>query len=98
MISDAMLIAAINEMQDHFDSHDVIIRLARDNQHGYVMALHDKVMNNVGTPFQALHGSLGTRIKSICDGLGYPSNDHLSNDIFGQKSHCREYRKTPGDR
>ena len=96
MITDSMLAAAIDAMPNDFDSHDVIIKIAHDNQREYIVALHEKVSTNVNAPFQALHGSLGTRIKHRCDAEGFqftPPSDHQSSDIFGQLSHCAAYRK-----
>jgi hypothetical protein len=96
MITDDMLVAAIEDMLNNFDSHQVILQVAHDNQHAYILALYEKVAAGVSVPFQALHSSLGTRIKQICDGGGYhftQPDEHQSNDIFGQLSHCAAYRK-----
>lgn len=96
MITDAMLETAIDVMPQNFDSHDVIIRLARDNQAPYIRALHAKVEAGVSVPFQALHASFGKRIKLICDARGYhftPDEQNQSNDIFGRYSHCAAYKK-----
>ncbi len=96
MITDDSLVAAIEAMPNDFDSHEVILRVAHDNQHAYISALYQKVEGGVSVPFQALHSGLGTRIKQICDGEGYHfthPDDHQSKDIFGQLSHCAAYRK-----
>lgn len=81
MITDTMIDAAIDAMPNDFDSHAVILKVAHDNQREYIAALHEKVIANVNAPFQALHGSLGIRIKHRCDAQGFaftPPSDHQS--------------------
>jgi len=84
-ISDSVIEKAIQEMSQEFDSHEVILKIAQDNQRIYVQALTE---TDGDRPFQLLHSILGRRIKEICNRYEYKSCDHRSKDIFGQHSKC----------
>jgi hypothetical protein len=81
---------AIDSLGESFDSHDVIRRLAHDNQCKYVKALYE-IENE--KPFQTLHTALGLKIKEICSVRGFISTESRSKDIFGQNSKCLSWRK-----
>lgn len=73
-----------------FDSHEIIIEFARDNQHLYIDELYQ--FKDAKSPFQQLHSKLGKQIKAICDELGYTSEDSESYDIFRRNSSCTKYQ------
>lgn len=89
-ITKDMINNAINALGSKFDSHEVILKLAHDNQRAYVEALYE---TNSDTPFHKLHTSLGTQIKEICLSLGFKNTDSHSKDIFGQSSKCLSWIK-----
>jgi hypothetical protein len=85
IIPDRVIEKIIEEMGQEFDSHDVILKLAQDNQRMYVEAL---AAINGDRLFQTLHSEVGRRIKEICDRQGYAGENSRSRDIFGQHSRC----------
>jgi hypothetical protein len=85
IISDKLIEKYIKSAGTEFDSHDIIHKLAHDNQKLYIKALS---LTNGERPFQTLHSELGKRIKAICEHLGYTGADSKSLDIFGQQSNC----------
>ena len=85
IISDKLIEQYIKNAGKEFDSHDIIHKLAHDNQKLYIEALS---LTKGKRPFQKLHSELGKHIKSICEQLGYTGVDSRSLDIFGQHSKC----------
>ena len=70
-------------MNDYFDSHDFILKLAQAQQRLYVAALAAYVDKD--HPFQIVHGEIARRL------LRHPElvskvGEHTSADIFGQTS------------
>jgi len=91
-ITDAMLAAEIDAAGKNFDSHEIILAVARDNQQDYVHDLYRWV--NSEAPFKRLHSQLGKRIKEICTIKGIPHvSTKASPDIFAQGSSCANYEK-----
>lgn len=90
-ITDAVIEQAIQKLINEFDSHDVIMHIAQNNQRIYAQALSEIDSER---PFQKLHTELGRRIKEICEGLGFSSESSRSRDIFGQNSKCLFWSKS----
>lgn len=84
--------AVIAEMPDIFTSHDFILRLAQQNQSGYVEALYS--YREDCNPFQVVHGVLSQRLHA-CDTLVEHLGNTPSRDIFGQQNGCGHWRKKP---
>jgi hypothetical protein len=75
---------------ESFDSHQLILEMVHRNQRQYVDAL---AATGGERPFQTLHSALGTRIKTVCNRLGYQGQDWRSSDIFGQASKCIQWSR-----
>lgn len=76
-----------------FDSHEVILRLARDFQRRYVKLLHDSTSE---TPFRDVHGKIGRRLKALAGELGLSEGiASASSDIFGNIGECVAYTRLP---
>ena len=84
-ISDDSIEAAILSSGKEFDSHEIIRRIAQQNQHAYISELSSV---DSDTPFQTFHSMLGKRIKVICERHGFTGEASRSQDIFGQFSNC----------
>ncbi|WP_313914088.1 hypothetical protein [Tahibacter sp.] len=84
-ISDDSIEAAILSSGGEFDSHEIIRRIAQQNQHAYISELSSV---DSDTPFQTFHSMLGKRIKAICERHGFTGEASRSQDIFGQYSNC----------
>jgi len=91
MVTEAMLVAAIDAMPVEFDSHDVILEVAHNNQSAYVAHLHSE--NPSDTPFQNVHARLGSEIARICRSRNYVEEQGRSKDIFRQMSRCMFWKK-----
>lgn len=91
-ISDEAIEAAIQSSGDEFDSHEIIRRVAQQNQRDYIADLA-----SVGgeTPFQTFHSMLGKRIKVISERQGFSGEASRSQDIFGQYSNCVLWSRRP---
>ncbi len=74
-----------------FDSHEIILEFARNNQNLYITGLNDIKDKCNPPPFTRFHATLGIKIKSICDELGYQNKDIKSHNIFRQISECKKY-------
>lgn len=90
-ISDSLIEQVVHTMGEEFDSHEIILKLAQDNQRIYVKAL--AAIDN-DRPFLVLHSQLGSQIKNVCERLGYTSESARSKDIFGQNSKCLSWSKS----
>lgn len=90
MITRAMLEAVISRRKGRFDSHDIILEVAHDNQVAYVEALYQE--RHHAAPFNVLHRKLGREIADICRALRWPERASKSRDMFGHSSGCTEYR------
>lgn len=84
-ISDEAIEVAVLASGNRFDSHDVIRKIAQQNQQAYVAELGAVASD---TPFQTLHSMLGKRIKMVCERHGFIGKASRSTDIFGQDSNC----------
>ena len=89
-ITDAMLEAAIDDLGDQFDSHDVIRKVSSLNQRDYIAELHAQTSN---TPFQSVHARIGKRILIIAKTKNFDDAEDWSPNIFGSVSECRLYTK-----
>lgn len=78
------------QMPDTFDTHELTLRLAHQNQLDYIALLSDAGSE---TPFLALHSQIGKTIKMLAAEIGLRGEASSSKDIFGQESSCiRWYR------
>ena len=82
----------IAQMNDEFDSHEFILRLAKLNQAPYVELLWRHVERRTQAPFRAVHGMLS---RCLCD---FPSlvdrlPDEPSRDIFGDACPNARWKK-----
>lgn len=84
-ISDEAIELAVLASGNRFDSHDVIRKIAQQNQQAYIGELG---MVASDTPFQTLHSMLGKRIKVVCERHGFIGEASRSLDVFGQDSNC----------
>lgn len=89
-ISDSNLRDEIMAAGSEFDSHDIIHAIIHKHQRSYVDAL---AATSGDVPFKSFHSSLGKRIASICEELGYFGIASSSLDIFGQQSGCIRWTK-----
>lgn len=89
-IPDELIEDAINALGNAFDSHQVILELAHNNQNLYVREL---LATESDIPFQVLHSKLGRRIKVVCERLGFEGRNWRSKDIFGQQSECMHWSR-----
>ena len=84
-ISEEAIESAILSSGNEFDSHEIIRRVAEQNQRAYISELASVDSDN---PFQTFHSMLGKRIKAICERHGFAGEVSRSQDIFGQYSNC----------
>ncbi|MCU7497171.1 MAG: hypothetical protein HF314_02035 [Ignavibacteria bacterium] len=89
-IPDNLIEQVILNSGDEFDSHDIIHKLAHENQKLYIENLNEMIGER---PFQTLHSILGRKIKDICERLGYHGIASRSLDIFGQYGECVRWSK-----
>lgn len=84
--------STISNMTDDFTTHELIIQLAKTEQHAYIEALHD----NLGSenPFQSLHSKIG-KFLSQSDRVITSSEFKRDTDIFGQTSNSPIWKKVP---
>jgi hypothetical protein len=87
-----MLIAGIDAMPEEFDSHELILKVAHDNQGDYVQ--HLQSVNPSSIPFQIVHSRLGTDIARTCRDRNYKETPSRSKDIFGHMGSCVIWKKT----
>ncbi|WP_394002696.1 hypothetical protein ACF3M1_17075 [Luteimonas sp. WGS1318] len=84
-ISNEVIEQIIRDAGAEFDSHEIILKIAQQNQRSYVAEL---AALQTDTPFQTFHSMLGKRIKAICEQHGYVGEASRSQDIFGHYSNC----------
>ena len=77
--------ATIPQMPTTFDTHQLIIHLAQNNQRSYVEALQHV---NGDAPFQTLHSMIGKTVLKLAPEFGLSNQAASSHDIFGQKNSC----------
>jgi hypothetical protein len=73
------------DMPISFDTHDLIIKLAHNNQRKYVDALQ---RTNGEAPFQTLHSMIGKAILKMAPEFNLSHIPSNSPDIFRQDSSC----------
>ena len=54
--------SAIERMPSEFDTHRLILELARENQRAYIDVLHE---SDSEFPFQTVHASIGRALKQL---------------------------------
>ncbi len=77
--------ATIPQMPASFDTHQLIIKLAQNNQRSYIEALQRV---NGDTPFQTLHSMIGKAVLKLAPQFNLKNEASSSPDIFGQKNSC----------
>lgn len=84
---------AIAAMPSKFNSHELILEIARKNQKEYIDALFAYKDNP--NPFMHVHRQLSSHIKKIANDnkLKNCGDDTNSKDIFGKKNVCRAWKK-----
>lgn len=81
---------AINNLTDEFTTHELIIQLAKSEQHAYIQALHDHLESE--KPFQSLHSKIG-KFLGQSTLLVSPVGSKRDADIFGQSSENTIWKK-----
>jgi len=79
-----------------FSSHELILRLAQQNQPQYIEALYSyrsTLHRGTPAPFMIVHGILAQHLKEYSHIVEQIRTDASSQDIFGQASECSEWRK-----
>lgn len=85
----------IASMRDDFTAHELILRLAQQNQRLYVEALHsykDSPAGSTPTPFLIVHRMLAKRLSDFPHLVQY-QGDVPSKDMFGNESKCSQWKK-----
>ena len=86
--------AALEAMKTEFDTHQFILRLASENQKEYIAAL---AATDSSKPFQALHSSIGKKLKQGSTTGEYSIQETAANvsslNIFGENSSCSTWQK-----
>lgn len=88
------ILSAIEAMPTEFDTHQLILKLSRENQRAYVMALYE---SDSDSPFQVVHSAIGKALKRISLEPNAriremePSSSSLN--IFGEYSSCSIWAK-----
>lgn len=72
-------------MSGDFDTHQLILKLAQQNQRQYVEALQ-QVQGEA--PFQTLHSMIGKTVLKLAPEFGLTHRESSSEDIFRQKNSC----------
>lgn len=81
------VVAAMNQ---EFDSHDFILRLARTHQRLYIAAL--AAYGQSDQPFKTVHGQIARRLGRHTE-LVTKIGDGVSDDIFGQRRSAALWRR-----
>ncbi|MBL8992184.1 MAG: hypothetical protein JNM63_02510 [Spirochaetia bacterium] len=80
-----------NQVGPVFDSHDVILLLAQQNQRWYVEELNRM---SGDAPFQTLHSQIGKMIERLSPEFHLTGAGHVSDDIFRQPCSCMQWTRT----
>jgi hypothetical protein len=81
--------SAIHSMEEEFDTHELILNLAKSNQKEYVSALSDTQNSK---PFMVLHSAIGKHLKTLSE-IQEVQAKISSKNIFGEFSSCSKWRK-----
>ena len=73
----------VSSLPKEFTTHELILNLAKNNQHAYIKALHEHLDSE--RPFQLLHSKIGKHLSKSTD-LVRLKGDKVDEDIFGQQS------------
>jgi len=86
----------IESMEDQFDSHEFIQKLAQKNQRLYIEALyHYRTVTHQGAqaPFRIVHGILARRLHKFDKLVKQVGVARGSESIFGSRQQCAKWRK-----
>ena len=75
---------ALDALPNQFTTHQIIIILAKENQHAYIEALYEHLDSK--RPFQTLHSKIGKFLKESTTLVHFVKDDERDVDIFGQVS------------
>jgi hypothetical protein len=88
---DELIRITVDRMENKFDTHELILDLAHNNQPLYVRGLHATGGDH---PFQTFHARIGTSLRRLAPGLSLSEPEEWrSRDIFGQNSQCMKWRR-----
>ena len=73
----------ISELPEEFSTHELIILLAKNNQHAYIEALYEEIESS--QPFKTLHGKIGKYLSNEVSLVEHKSSKSDA-DIFGSIS------------
>jgi len=80
-------------LSDEFTTHELIIQLAKNEQHTYIQALYNHLDSE--NPFQALHSKIGKHLGQSSHLVTSTSKIVKNVDIFGQSSGSPLWKKIP---
>lgn len=88
------IFSAVKSMPSEFDTHQLILELARENQQAYIKALHE---SDSDTPFQAVHSKIGKALKRYSLEENAVIRETEANckspNIFGEYSSCSKWER-----
>ncbi|MDD1783185.1 hypothetical protein LRP49_18620 [Enterovibrio sp. ZSDZ35] len=74
---------AIEKLPKEFTTHELILKVAKLNQHAYIEALHSQLDKE--NPFQSLHAKIGKFLGEF-NSITNTKTTKTDSDIFGQRS------------
>jgi hypothetical protein len=74
----------LGSLSSPFSTHQLIIALAKQNQHAYIEALHEHFDSE--RPFQTVHSKIGKFLRKATTLVNFIKEDEKDADIFGQVS------------
>jgi hypothetical protein len=94
IILEKAILSAIESMKEEFDTHQLILEVAKKNQRAYVAALHE---SDSDYAFQTVHSAIGKLLKRISlePYANIIEKEQTSNslNIFGEYSSCSSWAK-----
>lgn len=92
-ISDAILEQAVwVQLNDEFDSHDVIFWISRNQPREYASDLH-VALQDEGDPFISLHTAIGRQLASLPHLLQKHNGKVTSLNVRGEQSECQLWHR-----
>ena len=82
---------AIEQMEEVFTTHELILKLAQANQRLYVEALY-AYRDSERSPFATVHGRIGSHLLTR-EELELLERNAPSRDIFGNPGECGRWRR-----
>lgn len=88
-VLEELITNSVDNMPDEFDTHQLILDVAKLNQRAYIDALNECVSDR---PFQTVHSLIGKSLKKQTN-INEMPDKHKSVNIFGEKSECSKWIK-----